>query len=174
MIFKEIIAIIEEMISQWAMKKPVLIIGILFMVIFLMDLNRRGLLSKRRELLQATSCRAALVKLDRRIPKTWKTDCKGNNMEVETPLPLPKNIPPNKVKSFYYRELANYLVTIAIHSPDDNLEKTGWIHVKMEGDQLILNAYTKGEDLVKLATMTDNQFISKHLQRTVKITEKAK
>ena len=174
MIFRRITAIIKEMIIQWAMKRPVLMIGILFMVIFLMDLNRRGLLSRRKELLQATSCRAALVKLDRRIPKSWETKCKDNNMTVNIPLQLPERIAADKVKIFYYRELANYLTTIAIHSPSDNLEKTGNIHVKMESDQLLIHAYTKGEDLVKLATMTDNQFISKHLQRTVKITEKSK
>ena len=162
------------MIIQWAMKRPVLMIGILFAAIFLMDLNRRGLLSKRKELLQATSCRAALVKLDRRIPKSWKTQCKDNNMTVDIPLQLPENIAPDKVKTFYYRELANYLITIALHSPDDNLDKTGNIHVKIESDTLIIHAYTKGVDLVKLATMTDNQFISKHLERTVRIKEENK
>ena len=162
------------MINRWAMKKPVLMIGILFMAIFLMDLDRRGLLSKRKELLKATSCRAVLVKLDRRIPKTWKTKCQDNNMEVDIPLSLPEKVPPDKVKSFYYRELANYLVSIAIHSPSDNLEKTELIHVKVESDGLIIHAYTKGGDLVKLATMANTQFISKHLQRTVKIVEKKK
>ncbi|MCY4524549.1 MAG: hypothetical protein OXB84_07415 [Halobacteriovoraceae bacterium] len=153
------------------MKKPVLMIGILFMAIFLMDLNRRGLLSKRKELLKATSCRAALVKLDRRIPKNWKTNCKDNDMEIEIPLEIPSKLSSDKIKSYHYRKLANNLVTIAIHSPVDNLELTGKIHVKMTSDQLIINAYSKGEEIVKLASMTNTEFISKHLQKTVKITE---
>ena len=65
-------------------KRPLLPIGILMAYVVIHDLSERGIinLSKRKEILKATSCRAVLVKLDRRIPKNWGTFCKDNNLTV--------------------------------------------------------------------------------------------
>ena len=65
-------------------KRPLLPIGILMAYVVIHDLSERGIinLSKRKEILKATSCRAVLVKLNRRIPKNWNTFCKDNNLTV--------------------------------------------------------------------------------------------
>ena len=163
------------MFIKWIMKNPILITGILLMAVFLMDMDRRGLLSKRKELLQATSCRASLVKLDRRIPKDWTTDCRGDHMIVNIPLILPeKKLSSKTVKAIHYRELANHLVTIARHSPSDNLELTDSVSVTLESDALSVKARGTGKDVVKLATMKKSEFIARHLQQTVQVTETIK
>ncbi len=125
-----------------------------------------------RDNLNPTSCRAALVKLDRRIPSNWTTACDLNTMIVLIDLSDKMlDIKSKEYKAYLYRELANSLVNIALKSPEDNLERVDWIKVSIKHKDNQIDALTSGKDLYKLATITDSNLIAQHIHNTVKVKE---
>lgn len=161
------------MFIKWIMKNPILMMGTLMMAVFLMDMDRRGLL--REGLHKTTSCHASLVKLDRKIPKNWIIHCKEDHMVVEIPLILPeKKLSVKTIKAIHYQKLADHLVTIARHSPPGNLKLIESVSIILKSTSLSIKAGGKGKDVVKLATMKKSEFIARHLQQTVKVTETIK
>ena len=162
------------MLSKVLKGNPILMVGILFMTIFLFQLADKGIFKARRDRLLPTSCRAALVKLNRRIPEHWKTLCEGNNMAVIIPMSLGKmkDVKDLKlVKAAMYRELANDLVVVAKNSPSDNLERVDIVRLKLSSPRLVISAVTEGKFIVKLATITNKRLLGQHLERTVQVKE---
>ncbi len=151
------------------MKNPILIIGILFFIIFLFNLQKKGYFSERSEKLKATSCRAALVKLNKVTPRNWESSCEKNSIKIEVTIQEVKNI--KLIKEVLYRELANSLSFIAKNSPSDNLERTDYIIVKIKYKNHIINSLTKGKQLVKLSSLKNIKLIKDHLKQTVQVQE---
>ncbi len=163
---------------MWAktlLKNPIFMIGILLSIIFLYQAKQKGYLGTRTKLIP-TSCKAVLVKLDRRIPANWQTKCEGNNLAVFIKYVgnFPLGSSPQVIKKVLYRELANNLKLIAINSPSDNLERTDWVRIHFMEDTMDINAIVEGHHLVKLQTMTSPKLIAEHLKVTVKVQEKIK
>lgn len=161
------------MIAKAPLKNPVLTIGILFMAIFLMN-NWGKLFDGYGEKLNPTSCKALMVKLERRIPESWDAKCEGNNLAVEYDLKLPstfKKDVQNPIRQFIYRDMANSLSLIAKNSPEDNLERTDIVRLRLKTDIMTVNAVTEGKMLAKLYHLTDTKLIAKHLKATVQVQE---
>jgi len=168
-----------------------LVIGVLMMLIFVFQAGKKfNWWESRRQKLMPSSCKAVLVKLDRRIPQNWSTYCEGssyNNLAVEinyalekeeniknkdskvTPLSKEESI--KKTRALLYREMANDLISVAKNSPEDNLEKTDIIRFKLTHPQMVINAITEGKYIVKLKTLTDKRLIAEHLKVTVQVQE---
>jgi hypothetical protein len=166
-----------DMIVNSLLKKPILIIGILLMVIFIFDLRRRGIFFGRYQKLKATSCNSVLVMLNRRTPDTWKNSCKESTLTVAIQLTLPpkiKNAKDQVLRQYLYRELANNLIKIAKNSLNESLERTFSVHVKQRSQRMDIDAVTEGRFIAKLATISDPKFIAEHLKNTVHIKERPK
>ena len=148
------------MFASKLLKNPILIIGILFFVIFIYDLrSRKGYFFDREEL-KANSCRSSLVKLNKRIPKTWEASCEKDNIFIEIKSEANnKKIEEKNLKSFLYRELANSLIFIAENAFLDSLEKVMIVRIKLISNDLVLNAITEGKYLVKFKTIKEKKFI---------------
>ena len=161
------------MVVRLLIKHPVLIAGVLMMSIYLMTYSGKYSLKSRAEKLIPVSCRAVRVKLDRRIPENWSSQCQKNTLIVDINFPDPKegSLPDDKKRMVLFRELANSLVLIATHSPSDNLERTDRVFVKFHYRETTINALTLGKHLVKLQTMKDKKMIKNHLKLTVQIQE---
>lgn len=166
------------------MNNPIFMIGVILMALFIMSQVREEGLGYR-ENLTPTSCKAVLVKLDRRIPETWKTECRGNNLNVrikKTEQPgaeaLGEDPTAEQVlaltRELLYRQLANDLITIARNSPEDNLEQTDLISIKLLHPAMEIGALTEGRFIVKFATLTDLDLIREHLRETVQVQETIK
>ena len=154
------------------MKNPILMIGILLMSIFLMNtFMDNGLWNRDR--LNPTSCRAVLVKLDRRIPGNWKTECDKNNLNLSIHHTVTeKEFKDMKsVRMIVYRELANSFVHLAKNSPSDNLERVDWVSIRYAHPKLEVGALTEGKFAVKFATIKNTELMKKHLQATVQVKE---
>ncbi len=169
----------------WMMNRPILMVGILFMVIFLSNINYKKQFKERQNALEAHSCPAVLIQLNRHIPQSWKTQCDRNDMTVTITLDekvLEKVLLKHKeskqlseaIHAVHYRELANSLTHIAKHSPNYTLERTGNIKVLLETSKLKIGAYTHGQYLFKLPSLTDPTMIAEHLKATVQIKELSK
>ncbi len=154
------------------MNKPILAIGILLMSIFLMNTFTDGGLWNR-DRLKPTSCKAVLVKLDRRIPGGWTTSCDGENLNLAVSHMAAKKEPTDleTVRKIVYRELANSLVLVAKNSPSDNLERTPWVSIRYVHPLLEVGALSEGKFVVKFATIKNKQMLMNHLQATVKVKE---
>ncbi len=120
-----------------------------------------------------TSCRAVIVKLQRRTPKDWQTTCDRNNLHIEFNLDAAKlgKKDPLPSKTYYYRELANAYSLIAKNSPDDTLGRTAIIRVTINTPEFRIESVSFGREVAKLAEVSDAKFIAIHLQKTVKVKE---
>ncbi len=153
-------------------KNPVLIVGILMMSIFLMTVGRRQGWFNRDNLIP-TSCRAVTVKLDRRIPASWSTQCEGNNLLITMNFAEEKDKPiaDAELRTVLFRTLANNLKSVALNSPSDNLERTDIVSVRLIHPRMTINSVSEGKYVVKLATMNDPAMIAEHLKVTVQVQE---
>ena len=159
---------------QYFMKNPVLAIGLLMFGLFIFQVSQHkkwGIFHNDK--LIATSCRAVLVKLDRKIPQNWKAYCEGNNLAVEI---QEINLPESKLslQAILYRQLANHMSFVAHHSHVDILEKVYFVRFKILHPKLEINAVTEGKYIVKLATLETTDHIMTHLKSTVQVNEVVK
>lgn len=161
------------MIAKIIMKNPILMIGILTMTIFLFNLKDKNIFDGRTKKLQAVSCVSALVMLNKRIPDSWSTKCKKENLLVSIDLSdkFPQKPNNHKLKQFIYRELANNLVFIAKNCLNESLERVPFVTVKQNNRYLSVIALTKGKNIAKFATLKSQKFIGEQLQRTVTVKE---
>ena len=79
-------------------KKPILPIAFLLTYLLIHQLEEKKIinLSERADILKATSCRAVLVNLKRRVPKNWLTSCENNILTIEMEKSL-KNLKIKKI-----------------------------------------------------------------------------
>lgn len=156
------------------LKNPVLAIGILLMGLFLYQVIQKekwGVFSNPK--LISTSCTAALVKIDKRIPANWKTFCEGNNLAVEiNEVTIPEKAV--NLKVLMYRQLANHMAFLARASQVDILEKVMFVRFKLMHPKMEINAVTEGKYIVKMATLETPEHIMAHLQSTVQVKETVK
>lgn len=160
------------MLLKSLMNKPILAIGILLMTIFLMNTFTDGGLWNR-DRLNPTSCKAVLVKLDRRVSGGWTTSCDGQNLNLAISHVVGEKEPTDikTVRKIVYRELANSLVFIAKNSPSDNLERTPWVSIRYVHPKLEVGARSEGKFVVKFATIKNKQMLMNHLKATVQVKE---
>lgn len=152
------------------MKNPVLVIGIILFGLFIHQVATKekwGIFQNDRY--TPTSCRAAIVKIDKHIPANWKTECEGNNLAIF----IKENTPVDdqNLQPMMYRQLANHMSYVAKISLIDVLEKVDWVRFKIIHKKMIINAVTEGKYIVKLATLEDPELIRSHLQSTVQVQE---
>lgn len=156
------------------MKKPVLAIGIIMFLLFLYQVGRKekwGIFHNDK--LIPTSCKAVLVRLERKIPENWKISCEGNNLAVEIKeLAIPPEAP--NIKALLYRQLANHMSFIARMSTTDILEKVFFVRFHLEHQVMVIDAVTEGKFIVKLATLENPEHIMTHLSSTVQVKETIK
>lgn len=159
---------------KYLMEKPILAIGLLMFGLFLYQVSRGqkwGIFHNDK--LIASSCKAVLVRLEKKIPANWKAYCEGNNLAVEIKeVVIPKEA--TNLKSLMYRQLANYMAFIARSSHSDLLEKVLFVRVKLIHPNMEINAVTEGKFIVKLATLEVPEHIMTHLQSTVQVKEEMK
>ncbi len=161
-------------------KYPLLMVGFLFLAIFLFQLRDQGYFKNRADKLIPTSCKAVRARLDKYLHKTWKLKCQKNNLEVVIPVPKKTfaNIStssPVKMKeelrSGMYRLLANSYISISKYSPPDSLERTDIISISLRHPQIHVNSVSEGKHVVNLKSMKSFDKIKEHLQRTIQIQE---
>lgn len=167
------------MLLKSLIKNPVLSVGLLFFFIFMAVygqtfMEKMGWIDKDR--LNPTSCRAVMVKFKKRIPANWQAWCEDNNLAVQIQYPEEKDkkLPKEKLCPLVYREIANYLKTIAspTMTPNDNLERTDIVRLTLVHPQITIAAVTEGKYLAKLATITRPKLLAEHLKVTVQVKEK--
>ena len=151
------------MIANVFLKKPVFFTGVILFGLFLYNLHIKGKLKSDKY--HPISCRAVIVMLKKRIPANWTYQCSKNNLylHIDKKTPLSK---PN-----VYRELANSLKFVALNSPQDSLERTSNIIIKLKTPHLTVESYTQGQHIVKLSTLEDPKMIADHLRETVRVKE---
>jgi hypothetical protein len=160
------------MFAKFLISKPFLAIGILmFTMVWVASGGKNPFFE--RDALKPTSCRAALVKLEKRLPEGWKLFCEGNNLAVEI-FEKDNKLQGKELTALMYRQLANYLVEIGRASESDILEKVFIVRLKLMHDKIEINAVTEGKYIVKLSTLTSPDFIREHLQQTVQVKETLK
>jgi len=161
------------MSSKLLTKYPILMAGLLMMAIVLFQIRDKGMFQARRDKMIPTSCKAVRVKLNKRIPSNWSSECEGNNLAVNINVAIEKSKISSKdqLRAIMYRELANDLILVAKNSPIDSLERTDIVRLKMSHPSLEINAITEGRFLIKLATIKSSELIKEHLKATVQVKE---
>lgn len=156
------------------MKNPVLAIGIILMGLFIYQVANKekwGVFTNQK--LMSTSCRAVLIKIEKKVPDNWKVFCEGNNLAVEIN-ELAVAPEATKLKSMMYRQLANHMSYVARISYIDILEKVDFVRFKLMHSKMEINAVTEGKYIVKLSTLELPEHIMTHLKSTVQVKETIK
>ena len=159
---------------RYLMQKPVLAIGLIMFGLFLYQVaNDRKWGIFHNEKLISTSCKAVVVRLEKKIPENWKIFCEGNNLAVDI---NEVAIPPEaaNLKVLMYRQLANHMSFVARSSHSDILEKVYLVRFKLNHPKMVINAVTEGKFIVKLATLESPEHIMTHLKTTVQVKEEIK
>lgn len=160
------------MAIKFMMKNPVLMIGILMMIIFILNTKRMGFFNDN-DRFNPTSCKSAIVMLQRRAPDYYKVECQKNDMVVRVKRLDNGKMPEGEKgrKKLFYMELANHLTFIARNSYTDSLQNVDHISLIFDVGDYKINTFTKGIDISRLSSLTDVGMISLHLRNTVKIQE---
>jgi hypothetical protein len=152
-------------------KNPVLAVGLLMFGLFIMQVVRQekwGVFHNDK--FTTSSCRGALVRIEKKIPANWKAFCEGNNLAVEIEeVAIPEKA--THLRALLYRQLANHMSFIARVSTTDILEKVFIVRFKLKHPKLTINAVTEGKFLVKLLTLQTPEHIMTHLKSTVQVKE---
>lgn len=162
------------MLLKLLFKKPILTLGI--MMILTVWLSSIGMLNVglfKNSRVKPTSCRAALVRIEKHIPQNWKVSCSDNNLNVVIKeLQVPSDAP--DYRAAMYRQMANHLVSLGQVSQTDILEKVFIVHMKVTHPKMDIDAISEGKYVSKLATLTKSEFIRDHLKQTVQVKETLK
>lgn len=162
------------MVFNALFKNPILTVGIIMFGLFISQVVMKeewGIF--KNDKLIPTSCKAALVRLDKKLPENWKVFCEGNNLAVEIhEVGIPDKAP--SIKALMYRQLANHMAFVARMSQVDILEKVFFVRFKLQHPQMEINAVTEGKYIVKLATLETADHIMTHLKSTVQVKETVK
>ena len=164
-------------------------VGFLFLAIFIFQLRDQGFFKKRSAKLIPTSCKAVMVRLDKYMHNSWSLTCNENNLEVIVPIEseLIKNI--NKsfpietdrkkendsyksaLRETLFKVMANSYISIAKYSPEESLERTDIISLRVVHPHLTINSISEGKHVVNLKTLKNFKLISNHLKSTIQIQE---
>jgi hypothetical protein len=153
------------------LKNPILAIGIIMFGLFLYQVfNKKDLSLQLNEKLNSSSCKAVLIRLEKKVPGNWKILCEGNNLAVEIyEVSLPEEA--SNLKTLMYRQLANHMSYVAKISTQDILEKVFFVRFKIVHKKMEINAVTEGKYIVKLNTLDSIDHILSHLKSTVQVNE---
>ncbi len=157
------------MLLKSFMKNPMLALGILmFGTVALGAMGYIDIFQNPK--LRPTSCRAALVRLERQVPANWKVYCEDNNLAVEIrEIQVPADVA--DVRAALYRQLANNMTQLARMSQADILDKVFIVRLRLSHPKLEINAISEGKYVAQLATMTVPELIKDHFKQTVQVSE---
>lgn len=142
------------------------------MAIFLFDLRDRKVFF-HRDKLEATSCKAAIVPLTKRVAEDqWTIKCKENNLDIDIISEYSANT--NVTKKILYTELANQLMFISQNTHPEAMERTFMVVIKLKSNMMNISAMTEGKYLAKMRNLQDENQLLKHIQATVKTKEFSK
>ncbi len=155
-------------------KNPVLTAGIIMFGLFMYQVAKNekwGIFYNEK--FSTTSCRGALIRIEKKIPANWRATCEGNNLAVEIKeLAIPEKAP--NLRALMYRQLANHMSYVAKMSEPDILAKVLFVRFKIMHPEMEVNAVTEGQYIVKLVTLESPEHIMAHLKSTVHVKETAK
>lgn len=154
------------------MKKPILMMGIIMMGLFIYDYRSNRIGNKSvfyRDAFTTWACKPVVAKLEKLTPSNWTYVCNKDNLKIM--LNLSKDVQKINERAVIYREMANSLIYISKNSPEDNLERVPIIYLSITGTHYRVNAISSGKDILKLKNMQTTNFIQQHLQSVVKVKE---
>lgn len=166
------------MIAKSLMKNPILMVGILLMSIFLFQLRDQGFFKKRASSMLPTSCKAVKVRLDKYFHKTWKIECLENNLSLE--IPVDEKVVSHKLtdtkilRAQMYKALANSYISVSKYAPQESLERTMIISVRLVHPNMTLNSISEGKHVYNLKNMKNFKNISAHIKQTIQVQELTK
>lgn len=160
------------MIFRKALKYPVLIIGIIFFTLYLLDPKTSEYWSKHSRRFIPSTCDALVDRAEPKADEDWSFSCPGTQLLI---LKIPvseikdEKFPATRVRA--YKLLANSLVKLSQISNPETMEFLQNIKVILEHSRLKVLAKTDGNAVNKFIGMTDQDKIAEHLKLTVKIKE---
>lgn len=160
------------------MKNPVFAIGFLFFAIFLFQLRDKGIFKDRAQKMIPTSCKAVVARLDKYMSKEWEFSCNENNLQIITK--VDQKIISGEIKEatqlrpLMYKALANIYASISKYAPEDSLERTGIIAVRLIHPHMTLNSMSEGRHVKNIKGLKNLDNLADHFKQTIRVQELAK
>lgn len=160
------------MIWRKALKYPVLVIGIILFVLYLLDPKTSEYWSKQSRRFIPSTCDALVDRTEPRADKEWNFNCPGTQLLIiKIPVELEGEEKFPEIRKAMYKKLANSIVKLSQISNPETMEYLENIKIILEHPRLKILAKTDGNAVNKFLKITDKTKIAEHLKLTVKIKE---
>lgn len=132
------------------LKRPVLMIGILMMIIFLYQLYD----SQYAERFNTEPCRSAIVGVKNHVKTNTKLKCSNHNLVLEEKIAF-KEAPKTRAEALRigYTTLANGLMFVATNADNDSLEHTPYVVYRVTSKYVDIGSRIEGKHLAKFASL---------------------
>ena len=160
------------MFGKYMMKNPILMIGILFVIIFLFQLKKMGYLDSRRDKFKSPACAAAISPIKKKVPSYWDLDCDEGNLIIEVTIKNEAKFTGKELQVFLYKEMANTYFSLAKMSPLVFLQKVPYVKVSVISDKNQIDGLSKGAQVGQMSTLNNPEIIANHIKGTVVVKEK--
>ena len=180
MIFCPYTGILVRMLLKLLLKKPILVMGIIMMFVFLSLYGRKFMdkvgLSSLGEGFETSSCRGVLAVLKRTLPDSQKARCRGNHLLVSGAYPIHGKGPVLSREilcPLLYREMANSLKFLSDDrtTPPDVLERVGTVRFKLIHPQLTVYAMMSGKSLAGMSRFSSADRLAEYIRASVTVQE---
>jgi hypothetical protein len=157
------------MIWTNAIKKPMLLLGVILFTLFLGQETTSRWWSQYRDRFIPNTCKALKDKLGPQLTD-WSFDCPDPNL-LKISIPFNHSFVSEDQRKYMYRTLANSIVLLSQKSNEETLETLKECEISLVSQKLTLFGFVKGSDIVKFKKLTSQNEILTHLQGTVTVRE---
>lgn len=161
-----------SMLWNSLMKKPMLVIGIIMMVLFIYSL-RSGKSGQgffyNRDVFKSWSCKPVVLMLEKSAPKTWSYTCTESLLKIA--VEMDEKLSQTQERQLLYREMANGLIYVSKVSPEENLERIPVVQFYLVGTHLRVDGVVSGEELIKFKNISNAELLRQHFKASVQVKE---
>lgn len=162
------------MFGKSAMRYPMLVTGIIMFSIFILDSNTQNWWTSFQARYIPNTCRSLKDRVQSKLPKNWTIDCPGTSRLIISYEfdPSIDGIKKENARVLVYRDLANSLQKFSRVANPETLISLKVFEMSIVHKKLEVIAKTDGQALVKLAELTGQDEIAKHLHLTVRTSQR--
>lgn len=158
------------MIWKNAFKYPILTVGIIMFIVFLMNPKTHEYWKKHTHRFIPNTCSAVVDRVKVKAPSEWEFDCPGTQLLLIN-IPIESELKGQKLKTLMYRSIANQYTQFAKFSNPETLENLKNLKLTLSHKYLDIETKTDGQAVVELLNKKTPDAIAQHLRLTVKVKE---
>lgn len=158
------------MVLKFVMKYPILIGGAIMFILAITSTESKNFFNSYADRFKPNVCKDAMERAKKNGPKEWEISCENQKLTIIKNFKN-EGLKEEEINKASYRDVANDLVLLGKVSNTDTLELVKEVTYKLKINKKIIEAFTTGEAITKLAGLTDPKAIAFFIHTNVKVKE---